>query len=536
VGDVRATLWLLLGAVGLVLVIACVNIANMLAVMGLSRRGELAVKAALGAGSGRLVRGPLVESMLLVSVGGALGVGLAALAVPALASVLPPDLPRRDDVTLNAAVVAFGIGMTVLTSVLVGLIPALQASRLQPAHVMGEAGRSVAGGWGRALRSGFVAGEVALSFVLMVGAGLLGGSFERLWHVDRGFDTEGLIEAVVLPDHDRYPERADRDRFSAALRERFGAIPGVEVSATSQVPLSGSASSTTYLVDRADAPPDSANGVLRSEVLDNYFDVMRIPIVQGRSFRPTDVADAPPVAIVNEAMAHELWPGASPLGKRVRHDEDDPWMTVVGVARDVRHMRLDTPVEPKLYLPAPQSSQTATSWVVRAQGNLPGVVQRVRDAVAEVSPDTPVWRVQILQERIASSVAVPRFRAGFVVGLAGMAAVLALLGVYGVTSFAVSQRTREIGVRIALGSEPDAVVRRIVLQALRLTGVGLALGLAVAIPASRLVTRFLYEIQPHDPATFAVTASLVGGISVLAAFVPARRAAAVDPVVVLKAE
>ncbi len=536
VGGVRATLWLLLGAVGLVLVIACVNIANVLAVLGLARRSELAVKAALGAGSGRLARGRLVESLLLVSAGGVLGVGLAALALPALASALPPDLPRRDDVTLNGAVVVFGIGVTVLTSVLVSLIPAFQASRLEPARVLGESGRSLAGGWSGVLRSGFVAAEVALAFVLMVGAGLLGGSFARLWHVDRGFDTEGLIEAVIVPDRERYPETADRDRFTSELRTRLSAIPGVEVSATSQVPLSGSASSTTYLVDRAGAPPDSASGVLRSEVLDNYFGVMRIPMVAGRPFRPTDVADAPPVAIVNEAMARECWPGESALGKRVRHDDDQPWMTVVGVAGDVRHMRLDTPVEPKLYLPAAQSSQPATSWVIRARGELDGVVQLARDAVAEVSPDTPVWRVQILEERIASSVAVPRFRAWFVIGLAGMAAVLALLGVYGVTSFAVSQRTREIGVRIALGSEPRAVVRRIVWRGLRPTATGLALGLAVAVPASRLVSGFLFEIEPTDPATFAATAVLVAAVSAIAAYVPARRATSVDPVTVLKAE
>jgi predicted permease len=538
VGDVRATLLLLLGAVVLVLVIACANIAGMLSVLGLARRRELAIKAALGAGSGRLARSRLVESVLPAGVGGVGGVALAAVALPALVSLLPPDLPRRDDVSMSGMVLAFGLGVTLLTAIVVALVPSLQAGRVEPGSTLRESGRGFAGGGGAKLRSAFVVAEVALAFVLLVGAGLLGNSFERLWHVDRGFDTEGLVEAVVYPDPAHYPEAADRARFAAELRERLSAIPGARVSATSQVPLSGSTSSTTFLVDRSGAPPDSARGVLISAVLDNYFSVMRIPLLEGRPLRDTDDAEAPRVAVVNEAMAREYWPGRSALGQRIRRGRDsETWATVVGIAGNVRHMGLDTPVEPKVYVPAPQArGSEPDSWVIRAPSNLSAVAGLVRDAVAEISPDTPVWRTQVLQERVARSVAVPRFRALLVLGLAGMAAILALLGVYGMTSFVVSRRTREIGVRMALGSEPGAVVRRVLSGALRLTALGLALGLAVAIPASGLVSGFLFQIAPTDPLTFGTTALAVVVVSTMAAWLPARRAASVDPVRVLKDE
>lgn len=537
VGDVRATLLLLLGAVGLVLVIACANIAGMLSVLGLARRRELAVKAALGAGAGRLARGRLVESIILAGLGGVAGVAFAALVLPALVSVLPPDLPRRDGVSMSGPVVAFGLGATLLTAILVALVPSLQATRVEPGSTLRASGRSLAGAGG-SLRSVFVVAEVAIAFVLLVGAGLLGNSFERLWHVDRGFDAEGLLEAVVIPDRARYPEAADRERFNTELRARLSAIPGAEVSATSQVPLSGSASSTTFQIDRGGTPPDTAHGVLTSSVLDNYFAVMRIALVEGRPLRATDAAEAPPVVVVNEAMAREYWPDRSALGERIRRRDDEPWATVVGVAGNVRHVRLDTPVEPKVYRPAPRSdgSGYADSWVIRATGDMGAVAALVRDAVAAVSPDTPIWRIQVLGKRIASSVAVPRFRALLVLALAGMAAVLALLGVYGVTSFVVSQRTREIGVRMALGSEPGAVVRRVVSSGLRLTAAGVALGLVAAIPASRLVSGFLFRIGPTDPLTFAVTALAVAAVSAAAAWLPARRAAAVDPVRVLNEE
>lgn len=538
VGDVRATLWLLLGAVALVLAVACVNIANVLSVLGLSRRRELALKAALGAGAGRLAQGQLAESVILIGTGGAGGVALAAAVLPVLAGILPPGLPRRDDVVVNAGVLVFGLAITLLTALAVGLVPALQASRVHPARALGKSGRNLAGGPAAKLRAAFVVAEVALAFVLLVGAGLLGNSFERLWHVDRGFDTAGLAVIVVTSDRVHHPTAEDRLRFADEMRSQLSAIPGTEVTGATQVPLSGGTSSTIFEIERDGAPADTATGVLYTAVLENYFAVMRIPVVEGRGFASSDVPDAPHVAVVNEAMAHEYWPGVSPLGRHVRVVGQDavPWMTVVGVARNVRHIGLDTPAEPKLYTLASQVDRSLAYWILRAHGNLGATLELAKDAVARVAPDRPIWRAQILEEHIASTMAVPRFRAGFVMGLAAMAAVLAFLGVYGVTSFVTSQRTREIGLRIALGSDAGAVVRRIMVSGLKLAFGGLAVGLAVAVPASRLVAGFLFGIEPTDPTTFAVTLALVSLVTALAAYVPARRAASVDPMQVLNAE
>jgi predicted permease len=537
VGNVRSTLLFLLGAVGLVLLIASANIANLLSVMGLTRRRELAVRVALGASTSRLVRGLLIESAVLAAVGGFVGLLLAWASLPVLLGSLPPTVPRQEMVGIDGTVLLFGLAATSLTALLVGALPALQVSSTEPADVMRSGGRGYAGDrWGKRLRSALVAAEVALAFVLLVGAGLLGTSFWRLWTIDRGFATEGLVVMSVSPEPEAGSGRDERDAFLAELRDRLRAIPGVAVTATNQVPLSGSTSSTTYLVERAEGDPETAF-VLRSSVLENYFDVMRIPVVAGRGLTATDVREAPPVAIVNQAMASALWPGESPLGKRLRNDDDGaPWVTVVGVAGDVRHQRLAGEAEPKFYLPVWQSDRDPEQWVLRTSGDVAAVIELARRAVAEVSPATPVTDVAILEERIASSVAVPRFRTLFVIGLAAMAGVLALLGVFGVVTLSVTQRIREIGVRMALGAGSGEVVRGVVGEGLGLAVAGIGLGLVAAVPATRALREFLFDVEPTDPLTYASIAVAVALVSGAASYLPARRAAAVDPVKALRTE
>jgi predicted permease len=365
VGNVRSTIWFLFGSVGLVLLIASVNITNMLAVMGLSRQRELAVKAALGAGTGRLARGLLAESAVLAGLGGLAGILLAAASMPLLLRFVPPSVPRFEEIGMDATVILFAIGITAITALVVGILPALQAARAQPQDMIRAAARGTAGDRaGNRLRAGLVVTEVALAFVLLVGAGLLGSSFMRLWGNDRGFATEGLIEMTAYPDAEIYPEKEDRDRFLSLLREKLEAIPGAVVTATNQVPLTGSMSTTSYAAERAEGDPEDVNVVI-SVILENYLDVMSIPLIEGRSFSAADTRDAPLVAIVNQSMAQTLWPGASPLGKRVRSGAEAEWTTIVGTAGNVRHQGLDVEVEPKLYVPAQQNRRYPSHWVIR---------------------------------------------------------------------------------------------------------------------------------------------------------------------------
>jgi predicted permease len=353
--------------------------------------------------------------------------------------------------------------------------------------------------------------------------------------VDRGFATEGLVAMRVTPDPAEYPDRDARDRFVRELGERLAAIPGVRVSATNQVPLSGSNSTTTYAAERLDREPEEAN-VIISVGLPNYLSLMEIPLLSGRGFASTDARDAPHVGIVNEAMARSLWPGESALGKRLRPNEESPWVEVIGVAANVQHQGLAIEVEPKLYVPAPQNRRSTTSWVLRIEGDVAAASDLARVAVASVSPTTPVRTVQILEETISDAVAVPRFRTLFVAGLAGLAAVLALLGVYGVVAFSVTQRTREIGVRMALGARSTGVVREVLGSGLRLALAGVGAGLVIAWPAGRMIDDFLFGIAPTDPLTYVTIALAVTAVSGLAAYLPARRAAHVDPIRVLSGD
>jgi predicted permease len=536
IGDVRATLWFLLGAVSLVLMVATLNITNILSVIGLSRRGDLVVKAALGAGSGRLMRGLFVESAVLASMGGVAGIALAAISLPLLVGLVPASVPRSEMISLSPEVLAFGVILTALVTLLVGTLPAITAARTHPQESMRSAARGMTTGKGGGrLRSGMVVAEVAFAFILLVAAGLLGSSFANLWSVDRGFATEGLVVVSVAPDPGEYPDREGRERFVRELRARFDAIPGVAASAVNQVPLRGSFLTATYFAERLDGETERAT-VLISVGLENYLDFMEIPVLAGRGFTATDTRDAPPVGIVNEAMAQALWPGIDALGKRVRSGDDAPWFEIIGVARNVQHQGLMTDAQPKLYLPAAQSARPMDYWVLRVRGDMGGTIDLARHAVSAQSPTTPIRSVQILEETISASVAVPRLRMFFVVGLSAFASVLALLGVYGVVTFAVTQRRKEIGVRMALGANVDGVVRGVVGSGLKLAAAGVAAGLLIAWPAAGRLEAFLFGVGATDVTIFATIGFGVTAVSGLAAYLPARRAATVNLASVLNGE
>ena len=536
VGDVRSTLWFLLGAVVLVLVIACVNIANVLSVNALARQRELAVKAAMGAGRGRLVRGLVIEGGLQAGLGGAAGILIAYGTLPLLLEVIPATLPRRADIGMNAGVLVFGLATTLLTALAVATIPALHASRTDPASMMrGSARTNTADRTGGRLRSAMVVTEVALAFMLLVGAGLLGTSFLRLWSVDRGFDAGGLVQMSAYPNPEAHPEREDRDRFLHEVADRLRGIPGVRVTAANQVPLTGSMSTTTYEVEQPDGEIAEVNVVI-SVILDDYFSVMSIPLVTGRDFTLRDDAEAPHVAIANRAMATSLWGEESAIGKRLRPSGSDAWTTIIGVAGDVLHQGLDVATEPKLYVPTAQNRRYPGHWILRADGDLAAVTELARDAISQASPSTPVSWTQTIEDAVAESVSVPRFRMLFAVGLSALAAVLALIGVYGVVTFAVGQRTREIGVRMALGAERSGVVREVVGSGARMALTGVAIGLLATLASSRLLSEFLFQVDPTDPVTLTFTAIAVIAVSSAASWIPARRAATIDPVTVLNSE
>jgi len=536
VGGVRSTLLFLLAAVGLVLTIACVNIANMLSVNGLVRRRELAVKAALGASRGQLVRLLLTESAVLAGIGGLAGMVLAATTLPFLLRVLPASLPRTGDIGIDARVALFGLLLTAGTALFAGVLPALQAASTQPKQMMDSTSRGLAGGKaGQRIRSVLVVTEVALAFVLLVGAGLLGTSFSRLWNVERGFSSEGLVTLTAIPNPVDFPERIDADRFRSELQGRLESIPGVRVSRTNQIPLSGSNSTTSYYAD-GDGGEQIETNVMISIVGENYFDLMEIALVEGRGFNGTEDSEGDLVAVANRALVERIWPGESAIGKYLRADEDDPPTTIIGIANNVRHQGLGTAAEPKLYVPASQNHRGADQWLLRVQGEPGAVIELARQAVTAVSSSTPVRGAEILEERIAASVAVPRFRTIFVVGLAVMATVLALLGVYGVITFSVSQRTRELAVRMAIGAHPRDVIGRTISSGLKLAVGGIGLGLLIAWQASRLVESFLFEVEAVNPVTYLAVASAIAFVSVLASWLPARRAASVDPAAVLNGE
>ncbi|MDX1646512.1 MAG: ADOP family duplicated permease [Longimicrobiales bacterium] len=539
VGGVQTTLWFLLGSVGLVLAIACLNIANILSVTGIARRQELAVRAALGAERGRLVRGLLVESAALAIFGGLIGVVLAAVALPGLTGLLPPSLPRVESVAMDSTVLVFGVAVTTVTAMFVGILPALRAARVDPGQAMAEGARAVAGGSGGRARAALVVAEVALAFTLLVGAGLLSRSYVNLSTEERGFPTAGLAVMSVSPDVEGYGNeeeaRAARRQFGMELHDRLRALPAMRISGSNQVPLSGSTSVTSVDIELADRTLVEDASVLITVVFPDYLDVMGIPLLQGRALAEADGEQAEQVAVVNEALANAYWAGETAIGRRIRDAEREEWRTVVGVVGDVRHQSIREPAEPKIYLPASQSRRTIDQWILRADDPATAL-SRAREVVAELSPTTSVRREVILDDRIAQSMALPRFRTLFVVSLAGLATVLALLGVYGVVAFSVVQRTREVALRLALGARDREVVGTTLTEGLKLCVTGLVLGAAITVSGGRVLESFLYDLPTLDPVTYLLVTVVVALVGLAAGYVPARRASRVDPMTVLKSQ
>jgi putative ABC transport system permease protein len=533
VGEVRPTLLVLQGVVAFVLLIACANVANLLLARATDRRQEIALRAALGAGRARILRQLVTESVLLAALGGVLGVALGAWGVQGLMALAPSELPLLGPVGVDRGVLGFGLGLSMLTGVVLGLAPALQALRADLSIALKEGGRS--GGGRRHLRELLVVSEVALSLVLLIGAGLLVQSLRRLQGVDPGFRADHLLTLQFRLPPTRYPEGEPVAAFFRQAIERIRAIPGVESAALVRaVPLSGNFGASPYFVEgRPEPSPGEETQAGTNIVTPDYFRTLRIPLLQGRDFTDYDNKESPAVAVVNDTLSRQTWPGEDALGKRIRLKGGKDWLTVVGVVADVKHRRLVDPPQPQIYTAHYQDPKIFACVVARTASDPMGLADSVRKAIWSVDKDQPVWSVIPMERLLERAIGPTRFLLSLLAAFAGLAVVLAGVGIYGVLSYAVAQRTREIGIRVALGARAAQVVRLVVRQGMRLTLAAVGFGLVAAAGLSRFMTSLLFGVAPGDPVTFIGAAALIALVALASSWLPALRAARVDPATAL---
>jgi predicted permease len=534
VGAARPALLVFMGAVGLVLLVACANIANLLLVRATVREREVAVRTALGASRRRVVRQFLIESLVLALGGGVAGLALAAVIVRLLRATALDAIPRLGEVGLDARALAFTLVLSAGTGLLFGLVPALRLARGELQGVLRGGGRGVAGTSGR-LRSGLVLAEVALSVVLLVGAGLLLRSFVALQRVEPGFDAERVLTFQLSLPRAAYPRVEEQVRpFWGGLLDRVQVLPGVRAAAvTSNVPLT-SPPYVTFDVAGREAQP--GEDVQPFTVSGGYFRAMGVPLVRGRTFTDTDAAGAPRVAVINAEAARRFWPGRDPIGARITTGDSTEYMTVVGVVADVRQEGMSAKPYPQLYGVAAQNPDRAMYVVVRTSGDPTALAGAVRRAVAALDPQLPVYNVATMEERVARSVARPRVTATLVAIFGISALALAAFGIYGVVAFSVAQRTRELGVRLAVGARAGDVVQLVVRQGMRPAVAGVAAGLVVAAGGARLIGGLLYGVGAADPATFVGVAVFLTCVALAATWLPARRATRVSPLEALRSD
>jgi putative ABC transport system permease protein len=540
VGSVRPAVLVLSGAVAFVLLIACANVANLLLARASTRVRELAVRAAIGAGRGRIVRQLLTESVVLASLGGLAGVGLAWLLLEVLVDLAPAGLPRMDAVAIDGRVLAVSAVMSIVTGVLFGLAPALQAVGLAPAASLSEGGRGATGTGGR-LRAALVAGEVALAVMLLVGAGLMVKSFVRLQQVDLGFDAGGVLTARVTVSGERYQQAATIGEFFDEVIRRVQADPAIEGAAgIGTVLLDATPNSTNFSIEgRPDFAPEDRVEVPIDSITPNYFDVMRVPLLRGRFFDARDAREAPPAVIINQTFARMYWPDGDPVGRRIKYGRlasSNPWMTIVGVVADTRRTGYDAAVRPETYLPLAQYTTASLQMVVRTSGDPAAAAPVLRSAVRAVDPQVPLWQVGPLEDQLRELTAQRRFNTVLLSAFGLVATVLAAIGIYGLLAWSVEARTRELGVRVALGASTRGILALVLRQALVLCSAGLAIGLAGALALSRSLTSLLYDVSAADPATFVAITIATGLVALVACLVPAIRAVRVDPIRAIRTE
>ncbi len=545
VGDVKLPLMIMLGAVGFVLLIACANVANLMLVRASGRQREIAIRTALGARRLRIVRQLLTESLLLALIGGGLGLLLALWGTDLLIAVSPGALPRLRDISLDGRVLGFTMLTSLLTGVIFGLVPALQASKPDLNEALKEGSRGAgSGARGAGIRSTLVVIEIALSLVLLVGAGLLINSFLRLESTDPGFKAEGALMMRLSLSGERYAEGDSQAAFYKQLLDRIAALPGVESTGAIEVaPIFSRGAFYGFITPEQPMPTPEQRREQGSgfhSVSPNYFNVMGTPLVAGRDFNEADTAESAQVVIINQAMAERYWPNDNPLGKSISYgsnaDNQPTWVEIVGVVGNVRHAKLEDEATPEAYVPYTQAPYRYMSVIIRTATEPATLVAAVRGQVQALDPQQPVYDFKTMEEVIGNSLAKRRLNMLFIAIFAAVALLLAAVGIYGVMSYSVTQRTHEIGIRLALGARMSDVLRLVVGQGMTLALIGIGAGLIASLFLTRLIESLLYKVSATDGLTFAVITVLLTGVALVACFVPARRATKVDPMVALRYE
>ena len=557
VGGARRPLLVIAGAVGFVLLIACANVAHLLLTRGVGRQKEIAIRAALGASRGRLIRFLLIESLVLGLVGGATGVLLATWIVDLLPAITAVDIPRLAEASMNGRVLLLCLGVSLLTGIVCGVMPAVRGSRATLTAPLGDAARGTSASTTR-LSNMLALSEVALATVLLVGSALMIQSFVRLARVDPGFNPRNALAVPVSLPGARYAAPEQRIRAFEELNTRLAALDGVRAAgAISQLPLTGFDNRAVFAIDgRPPTRPGEESRASLRHVAGDYFRAMEIPLRRGRLFAASDARlsvplirwfeqqpqpprfDEPqpmPVAVINEAMANRFWPGEDPIGRRIRILFSPP-VTIVGIVGDVRHHGLSLDPAPEIYLSHTQEPSSMLTMVVRTSGDPSQAAGAIREQIRAIDRDLPVVHMEAIEDVLTASLGRPRFDASLLGAFGGVALLLAMIGIYGVTSYAVGQRTREIGIRTALGASRRDVLRVILGRAVVVTLAGIAVGVAGSLAITGLLERLLFGIQPTDAWTFAGAAAALAGMSLLASYLPARHALAIDPLQALRME
>ena len=526
-------------AVAFVLLIACVNVVNLLLSRSAAREREVAIRSALGAGRGRIARQLLTESLLLALAGGAIGLLLAVWLKDLLVAFSPGDIPRLDEIRLDWRVLVFSAGITLLATLLTGLAPALSLSTPNLSSALKEGGQKGGGRQGSRTRGALVIAEVALAFALVAGAGLMIRSFHQLQEVDPGFDPNNILSLSVSLPGAKYPEDAQQQGFFDQAEQRIRRLPGVVAVGSTTTPALTGYRWTGDTTIEGRPPEDYVREVRHKEVTPDYFRAMGIPLLSGRFFAASDNDKGQRVIIVNAALARRCFPGEDPIGKRLkfgRPQDQDPWQTIIGVVNDEKQDGLGAEVKPEIYQSHLQSAQSQMTLMVRAATDPQSLIGAVRQEIRALDRGLALYDVKTMRAAIYESVARERFITLLLIVFAAMALALASVGIYGVMSYSVTQRTREIGVRMALGARTSDVLKLVVTQGGKLAAAGVTIGLVSAFALTRLMKSLLFGISATDPATFIAVALLLTGVALLACWIPARRAAKVDPMIALRCD
>jgi putative ABC transport system permease protein len=539
VKEIRPALLVLVGAVAFLLLIACANIANLLLARAASRQKEIAIRTALGATRTGVVRLLLIETLILSLAGGCLGLLIAFWGTDALLALTPDNIPRLNEVGIDARVFGFTFAVSIVTGMLFGLIPALQASKPDPNEALKEGSRGLLGsGAGKRTRSALVTVEVALALVLLIGAGLMIKSFLRLQQMNLGFNPENVLTVDVTLSESAYAEEHQQVAFFQGALERIKSLPGVKsAAATTGLPLTLSLNGSDFRIEGRPEPEAGQEMVINTRsVTPGYFQTLNIPVSKGREFSERDKSDAPKAAIINHDLARIYFANEDPLGKRISFDDRQTWISIVGVVGDVKQLGLDSSAQPEVYFPNLQAPSPSMSLVVRTASDPLSVAAAVKNQLQTIDKDLPIADAQTMQQLLAESVSGRRFNMLLLSVFAVVALLLAIVGIYGVMSYAVTQRTQEIGIRMALGAKAVDVLTLVVKNGMSLALIGVAIGLAGSFALTRLLATLLFQVTPTDAVTFTGVSICLIVAALLACYIPARRATKVDPLVALRSE